>query len=134
MKEVIEFLTQSPTLYLATVGQDGKPKNRPFGFMMEKGGRLYFCTANIKPVFKELQNNPYVELCACSPDFCWIRLSGRAVFSDDIAIKNEILEKSPMVKKLYGTGDNPIFEIFYLEDAKAVIADFSGNPPKEYTL
>ena len=30
--------------------------------------------------------------------------------------------------------DNPIFEVFYLKDAHAVIADFSGNPPKEYNL
>ena len=29
---------------------------------------------------------------------------------------------------------NPIFEVFYLKDAHAVIADFSGNPPREYDL
>ena len=34
----------------------------------------------------------------------------------------------------YQTADNPIFEVFYLANAKAVISDFSGNPPKEYTL
>ena len=27
---------------------------------------------------------------------------------------------------------NPIFEVFYLKNARAVSADFSGNPPKEY--
>lgn len=25
--------------------------------------------------------------------------------------------------------DDPIFEVFYLEDAHGVISDFSGNPP-----
>ena len=40
---------------------------------------------------------------------------------------------NPIVKGQYHTADNPIFEVFYLEDAKAVIADFSGNPPKTYT-
>ena len=29
---------------------------------------------------------------------------------------------------------NPIFEVFYLKNAHAVIADFSGNPPEEYDL
>ncbi len=29
---------------------------------------------------------------------------------------------------------NPIFEVLYLKDAHAVIADFSGNPPREYDL
>ncbi len=41
---------------------------------------------------------------------------------------------NPIVKGQYDKADNPIFEVFYLDDAKAVIADFSGNPPKEYTL
>lgn len=27
---------------------------------------------------------------------------------------------------------NPVFEVFYLEDAHGVIADFSGNPPYEF--
>ena len=39
---------------------------------------------------------------------------------------------NPIVKGQYQTADNPIFEVFYLEDAYAVKADFSGNPPKEY--
>jgi len=33
------------------------------------------------------------------------------------------------IKSINITPDNPVFEIFYLQDAKAVICDFSGNPP-----
>ena len=32
----------------------------------------------------------------------------------------------------FQTADNPIFEVFYLEDSHGVIADFSGNPPYEF--
>ncbi len=39
-----------------------------------------------------------------------------------------------IVKGQYQKADNPIFEVFYLEDAKAIISDFSGQPPKEYNL
>lgn len=39
---------------------------------------------------------------------------------------------NPIVKGNYQTADNPVFEVFYLADAKAVIADLSGNPPREY--
>jgi len=42
--------------------------------------------------------------------------------------------KKPIVQGQYETADNPIFEVFYLVDAHAVIADFSGNPPQEYSL
>lgn len=31
-----------------------------------------------------------------------------------------------------GEATNPIFEVFYLENAHGVIADFSGNPPYEF--
>ena len=38
------------------------------------------------------------------------------------------------IRDRYQSADNPIFVVFYLEGAKAVLADFSGNPPREYTL
>ncbi len=39
---------------------------------------------------------------------------------------------NPIVKGQYQTADNPIFEVFYLDNAHGVIADFSGNPPYEF--
>ncbi|MCE7700100.1 MAG: hypothetical protein K8E24_015170 [Methanobacterium paludis] len=49
-------------------------------------------------------------------------------------IKKAIIESNELVKSQYQTADNPIFEIFHLEEAKAVITDFSGKPPAEYTF
>ncbi|WP_432403298.1 pyridoxamine 5'-phosphate oxidase family protein [Wukongibacter sp. M2B1] len=134
MKEVVNFLNQNPIQYLATTDKDGNPKVRPFQFMLERDGKLFFGTANNKKVYDEIKNNSNIELCACSPNYAWIRLSGKVVFSNNMDIKTAIIEHSPLVKSIYKTPDNPIFEIFYLEDAKAVIADFSGQPPKEYSL
>ena len=42
------------------------------------------------------------------------------------------VHQNPIVKSQYGEATNPIFEVFYLEDAHGVIADFSGNPPYEF--
>ena len=39
---------------------------------------------------------------------------------------------NPIVKGQYQTADNPIFEVFYLEEPHGVIADFSGNLPYEF--
>ena len=39
---------------------------------------------------------------------------------------------NPIVKGQYQTADNPIFEVFYLDEPHGVIADFSGNPPYEF--
>ena len=134
MKKVVEFLQANPVQYLATVGRDGKAKCRPFMFCFEQDGKLWFCTNNQKDVYEEMQANPYVQVCVSTPKFEWIRLSGKAVFKNDMDIKEKVIEASPLVKNLYENASNPIFEVFYLDEAKAVIADFSGNPPKEYSL
>jgi len=134
MNEIVKILKENPTQYFATVGLDGKPKVRPFGFMMEEGGKLYYCTNNTKDVYTQMQRQPFIELCICTPQFAWLRLSGKVVFSDDKQLKAKVLDCNDMVKSLYQSADNPIFELFYLDEAKAVISDFSGNPPKEYIL
>ena len=133
MNEVVKFLQENPVQYLATVGRDGKAKCRPFMFCFEMDGKLWFCTNNTKEVYKDIQKNPCIEVCVSSPAYAWIRLNGKAVFENNRTVKEGCM-KNPIVKGQYQSADNPIFEVFYLEDAHAVIADFSGNPPREYTL
>ena len=133
MNEVVTFLQENPVQYLATVGRDGKAKCRPFMFCFEQDGKLWFCTNNQKDVYKDIQRNPNIEVSVSSPAYAWIRLSGKAVFENNRTVKEGCMN-NPIVKGQYQTAENPIFEVFYLQDAHAVIADFSGNPPKEYTL
>ena len=132
MKEVVAFLQENPVQYLVTVGRDGKAKCRPFMFCLEKDGKLWFCTNHTKDVYLDMQQNPYVELSVASSKYAWIRLHGKAVFENNMEVKEDCMA-NPIVKSQYQTADNPIFEVFYLADAEAVIADFSGNPPRTYT-
>ena len=106
MNEVVKFLQENPVQYLATIGRDG---------------------------YKDMQHNPNIEISVSSPSYAWIRLNGEAVFENNMAAK-EMCIQNPIVKGQYGEATNPIFEVFYLKGAHAVIADFSGNSPKEYTL
>ena len=133
MNEVVKFLQENPVQYLATVGRDGKAKCRPFMFAGEMDGRLWFCTNCRKEVYQDMQANPNIEITVSSPAYAWIRLNGEAVFEDNLAAKEMSLQ-NPIVKGQYGDASNPIFKVFFLKNAHAVIADFSGNPPKEYTL
>ena len=133
MQEVVTFLQENPVQYLATVGRDGKAKCRPFMFCFERESRLWFCTNHTKEVYRDLQQNPYVQISVASPSYAWIRLDGKAVFEDNRAVKEGCMA-NPIVKSQYQNADNPIFEVFYLEGAHAVIADFSGKPPREYRL
>ena len=98
---------------------------------MRNADHLCFCTNHTKEVYKDMQENTYIEISFSSPEYAWIRLSGKAVFENNMEVKEGCMA-NPIVKGQYHTADNPIFEVFYLEDAKAVIADFSGNPPKTY--
>lgn len=134
MNDVVKFLTDNLIQYVATIGLDGKPKVRPFQFTLEQDGKLYYCTSNQKDVFKELQQNPYIEISTTSPESVWIRLKGKAVFTSELSIKTTILERYPAIQGIYQNAENPVFEVFYLEEAVATFYDFTGNPPKEIQL
>lgn len=133
MKKIVKFLQDNPVQYLATVGRDGKAKCRPFMFSCEYDGKVWFCTNTQKEVYQDLQTNPYTEISVISPSYAWLRLNGKAVFDNNKAIK-EICMQNPIVKGQYQTADNPIFTVFYLAEAHATIADFSGNPPYEVSF
>ena len=126
MKNVVEFLNANPVQYLATVGRDGKAKCRPFMFAGELDGKLWFCTNNTKDVYKDMQENPEVEISVSSPEYAWIRLHGKAVFENNMAAK-EMCIQNPIVKGQYGEATNPIFEVFYLDNAHGVTLSCGAN-------
>lgn len=131
MKEILDFLYAHPIGCLATVDDDGKPHVRPWGFMFEQDGKLWFCTANTKDVFYQLQCNPAIEFCSTSKDFVTVRISGDVIFGIDLNIKRKMLEKNDSVRSIYKTPDNPEFEIFYLKHGQAAMFDFRGQPLKD---
>lgn len=128
MEKVVEFLTKNPVQYLATVGTDGKAKCRPFMFCLEEDGKIWFCTNSQKDVYTEIKANPNIEISVASAEFAWTRISAKAVFENNMKVKEGCMS-IPIVKGIYETAENPIFEVFYLENPHGVIADFSGNPP-----
>ena len=92
MKKVVEFLQENPVQYLATVGRDGKAKCRPFMFCLEKDGKLWFCTNNTKDVYKDMLANPEIEISVSSPSYAWIRLAGKAVFENNMEVKEDCMK------------------------------------------
>jgi uncharacterized pyridoxamine 5'-phosphate oxidase family protein len=126
MNEVLEFLTNNPTFYIATMDGD-QPRVRPFGAVMKYEGRLYFTTNNTKPVFSQLSKNPNVEISTASPKGEWIRLTGKAVIDSRNEVKSAMLEAVPSLKRMYSLDDN-IFEVFYLADAVVKFNSFTSAP------
>lgn len=130
MKKVVEFLRENPVQILATVGLDGKAKARPFMFMIEKDGKLWFCTNNQKNVYKEMKNNSSIAISVSNERYEYLRITGEAVFENNMEIK-EICIKNPLVKGEFKNIENPTFEVFYIANPSATIADSSGNSPYE---
>lgn len=126
MNEVLEFLLNNPTFYIATMDGD-QPRVRPFGAVMKFEDKLYFTTNNTKPVFKQLVANSKVEISTTSPKGEWIRLTGKAVVDSRREVKEAMLEATPMLKNMYSVDDD-IFELFYLTDAVATFSSFTSAP------
>jgi uncharacterized pyridoxamine 5'-phosphate oxidase family protein len=133
MKEVSKLLAENPAGFLATV-ENGEPRVRPWGFMFEENGKYYFCTNNTKDVYRQLQANPSVEFATRNNKFVWVRLRGKVTFTEDMRIKEKTLAANELVKSIYKSADNPIFKTFYIEHGSAIIGDFSGQPPKQFTF
>jgi uncharacterized pyridoxamine 5'-phosphate oxidase family protein len=124
MNEVIKFLKDNPTFYLATV--DGNiPKVRPFGFVMEFEGKVYFATGNQKDVYKQLKENPHFEVSTTSQSGEWLRLKGKAVFNTTKQSKQAAFDAAPFLSSMYSVDDS-IFELFYITDAEATFNDMKG--------
>lgn len=125
MKEVLDFLNKVGVYYLATEEGD-QPRVWPLGFVMEWQGKLTFCTGNKKNMYKQMVNNPKVEICGCDSDGNTLRICGRAVFATTEAAQAKALEVMPALKNIYSVGDG-VFEIFYLDGAKAVLSNMKGE-------
>ncbi|WP_104721441.1 pyridoxamine 5'-phosphate oxidase family protein [Helicobacter mesocricetorum] len=125
-QEILDFLDKHPT-FLATKGTCGNPRVRPMQFALFKNGRLYFCTAKFKGIYKHIQNFNNVEFSAFDNQATWIRIRGVAKFDEDLSVKEAMFEKYPVVKEIYKTPSNPDFAVFYLEEVSIKIQDFNGR-------
>ncbi|CAK7006322.1 MAG: hypothetical protein DESF_00238 [Desulfovibrio sp.] len=129
MTEISGFLAEAPMCFIATVSGD-EPHVRAFQYQFEQDGKLWFCTAKSKNVFRQLQANPAVEICAVNKDMAWVRVTARVSLDDNRAVKERILAEQPLIKGIYGSADNPDFTTFSIEHGTYVMADFSGKPPR----
>ena len=125
MKRVEQFLKEAETYYLATIEGD-QPRVRPFGTIHIFEDKLYIQTGKIKPVSKQIHENPKVELCAFK-DGKWLRVSGELVEDERIEAKESMLDAYPSLKSMYAADDGNT-EVFYFKNATAVFSSFTSAP------
>lgn len=125
MQRVYDFLKKAGTYYLATVEGD-QPRVRPFGTIDVFEGKLYIQTGKVKPVSKQMQVNPKVEISAMAGGE-WIRVEGTVVRDENVAAKEHMLDAYPNLKAMYSATDDNT-EVLYLKDATATICSFTAEP------
>lgn len=125
MEEVLAFLKQANTYYLATVEGD-QPRVRPFGTAEVFEGKLYIQTGKVKGVSKQLHANPKAEICAFA-NGQWLRVSGKLISDDRLAPKEHMLDAYPSLKAMYSADDGNT-EVLYFADAEATFYSFTAAP------
>lgn len=127
MNEVIKFLKESKVFYLATV-DNGRPRVRPFGLVLEFEGKTYFSTNDSKPSYQQLLVNPNVEISATNANNEWIRISGEAVFDTRPEVAAKMFETAPHLLNIYGKPDSPKITPFYIKNGEAVFSSLTAAP------
>ncbi len=125
MQEVLEFLKDCETYYLATTEGD-QPRVRPFGTINEFEGKLYIQTGKVKDVSKQIHLNPKIEICAFAGDK-WIRVAATAIEDDRVEARQSMLDAYPSLQAMYQADDGNT-EVFFLKDVTATISSFSAEP------
>ena len=122
MEEIVKFLKEAETYYLATVEGD-QPRVRPSGTAHTSKGKLYIQTGKKKDVSRQLHANPKAELCAFKGGE-WIRVAGELAEDDRIEARQSMLDAYPGLKKMYAADDGNT-EVFYFKNGVATISAFT---------
>jgi len=127
MNTAVEFIKASPVFHIATV--DGaKARVRPFSFIMKRNNKLYFCTNKTKDVYKQLKQNPDIEISDMGNNV-WLRIRGRIAFDETREAKAQAFEESSNLLRIYPKGaDDETFVTFYFTEAVATLFSFTEAP------
>ena len=125
MKEIQEFLKMCGIYYLATTDGD-QPRVRPFGTAEIFENHLYIQTGKKKDVFKQIEKNNNVEICAFK-DGKWIRVTGKLLLDERVEAKKYMLDMNPNLRSMYNELDDNT-AVLYFENGKAIISSFTDEP------
>lgn len=122
MKEILEFLRECGTFYLATTEGD-QPRVRPFGVVCEFEGKLYIATTNKKDVYNQMLKNPKIEICGMNKDK-WMRVAGEVELDEHREARVAMMEANKSLENMYNVDDN-LFVVLSFKNAKARLYSFT---------
>lgn len=128
MDEVLAYLKENPTYFLATVDENGDPDIRPFGTIAKFEDRLYIQTGNSKAVFEQMKAHPRIAISATNAGgTTWLRVVADAVQDDRLEARQAVLDEYPELQSLYAADDGNC-EVLFPENAQAAFCSFTEKP------
>ena len=125
LQTALDFLKVHNEIAFATC-EGNLPKLRIFQIMKQEGNVLYFPTSAEKAVWKELMQNPNVEVLAYA-DQISVRCSGMVNFDVEDDVKRWIYDHNPVLPRLYSSYDQLVY--FRLPIAELDYFDLTPTPP-----
>ena len=125
MQQALQFLQDHNEIAFATC-EGNLPKIRMFQIMKQEGTLLYFSTSDEKAVWKELMQNPNVEVLAYADNIS-VRCSGMVNFDVEDDVKRWIYDNNPVLPRLYSRYEQLVY--FCLPIAEMDYYDLTPTPP-----
>ena len=108
--------------------RDGeKLRTQIMTFSFVEDNRAFFCTTSDKPLYAQLVTYPYVSYCTYPED--WepvLSLNGKVVFTEDRDLMERALESNYYAKRNFGSIDNPLLKVFYIDVEEIETYSFEG--------
>lgn len=125
-EEIMKFLKDNPTFYLATV--DGYlPRVRPMGFAMWYKDHLCLAIGKHKAVYKQLLDNTNLEICVANDRGEWMRIQGTANFDNSPEAQEAAFKTAPQLEDIYNDESGLKLGIVYLDHISAKLFSMSGT-------
>ncbi|MDL2243638.1 pyridoxamine 5'-phosphate oxidase family protein [Bacteroidales bacterium OttesenSCG-928-J19] len=127
MNRAVDLIRESKVFFIATTEGD-QPRVRPFGVVADIHDKVYLATDNTKKCFRQMLENPKVEMAGMLPDGRWIRVTGVLVHDPSREAKVEFLRQSEYMANIY-TVDDGIFEVLYFSSG---VLEVVGHGESEF--
>jgi uncharacterized pyridoxamine 5'-phosphate oxidase family protein len=132
-EEILEFMNNNPIIHLATV-EKKRPRVRSLlAYRADESG-LIFHTGKTKDLYKQLSENPEVEICYNNlEEGVQIRVSGIAELKEDLELKKEIVEAREFLKPWVEKDGYDFLAVYQVKDLTATVWTMETNlEPKRY--
>ena len=132
MQRALDFLKNHVEIAFAT-SEGNRPHIRIFQIMKMEDSTLFFATSPEKEVYRQLLENPFVEIMA-NEGKEFVKVNGKADFGVEEETQKWIYEHNPVLPRLYTSFDKLAY--FKVEIAEMDHYDLTSTPPmfKHYNM